>query len=108
MTLRLDAGTWAFIITIAAIVVDAGIRIGALIVVPRNRRPQTALAWLLAQGPDVVPIPGTKRRSYLEQNCAALAVKLTPEEITTLSKAFPLNVTAGTRYPEKQMGALGV
>lgn len=69
---------------------------------------QVALAWLLAQGQDVVPIPGTKRRSYLEQNCAALAVKLSKEEVARLSAAFPLDVTAGTRYPEKQMGGLGV
>jgi aryl-alcohol dehydrogenase-like predicted oxidoreductase len=69
---------------------------------------QVALAWLLAQGEDVVPIPGTKRRSYLEQNLGALSVKLTPEDVATLSKAFPLNVTAGTRYPEKQLSALGV
>lgn len=69
---------------------------------------QVALAWLLAQGEDVVPIPGTKRRAYLEQNCAAVNLKLTREEIETLSKAFPLNVTAGTRYPEKQLAGLGI
>src|SRR5262245_44316858 len=54
---------------------------------------QVALAWLLAQGKDVVPIPGTKRRTYLEQNCAAENVTLTAEEIAALSKAFPPNVT---------------
>jgi aryl-alcohol dehydrogenase-like predicted oxidoreductase len=69
---------------------------------------QVALAWLLAQGEDVVPIPGTKRRTYLEQNCAALNVKLTAEDIAKLSKAFPLGVTAGTRYPEKQLAGLGI
>jgi aryl-alcohol dehydrogenase-like predicted oxidoreductase len=69
---------------------------------------QVALAWLLAQGEDIVPIPGTKRRRYLEENCAALEVKLTPEEIAELNAAFPLDVTAGTRYPEKQMKALGI
>ena len=69
---------------------------------------QVALAWLLAQGADIVPIPGTKRRSYLEQNCAAVDVRLTKEEIESLSKAFPLNVTAGTRYPEKQLAGLGI
>jgi aryl-alcohol dehydrogenase-like predicted oxidoreductase len=69
---------------------------------------QVALAWLLAQGVDIVPIPGTKRRSYLEQNCAAAEVKLTQGDIDALAKAFPLNVTAGTRYPEKQLGALGI
>jgi len=69
---------------------------------------QAALAWLLAQGEDIVPIPGTKRRSYLEENCAAANVKLTKEEIASLSRAFPLNVTAGTRYPEKQLAGLGI
>ena len=69
---------------------------------------QVALAWLLAQGNDIVPIPGTKRRQYLEQNVASLDVKLTSEEIAALAKAFPLGVTAGTRYPEKQMKALGI
>jgi aryl-alcohol dehydrogenase-like predicted oxidoreductase len=69
---------------------------------------QVALAWLLAQGRDIVPIPGTKRRKYLEENCAARNAKLSADEIAALSKAFPLNVTAGTRYPEKQMGGLGI
>ena len=69
---------------------------------------QVALAWLLAQGADVVPIRGTKRRTYLEQNCAAVNVRLTREEIETLSKAFPLDVTAGTRYPEKQLAGVGI
>jgi aryl-alcohol dehydrogenase-like predicted oxidoreductase len=69
---------------------------------------QIALAWLLAQGSDIVPIPGTKRRTYLEQNCAALEIKLSAEEIETLKRAFPLNVTAGTRYPEKQLAGLGI
>ncbi|MBI1990444.1 MAG: aldo/keto reductase [Betaproteobacteria bacterium] len=69
---------------------------------------QIALAWVLAQGEDIVPIPGTKRRPYLEQNAASLEVKLTGEEIAALAQAFPLNVTAGTRYPEKQLKALGI
>jgi aryl-alcohol dehydrogenase-like predicted oxidoreductase len=69
---------------------------------------QVALAWLLAQGEDIVPIPGTKRRTYLEQNCAAVGIKLAKEEIDALAKAFPLNVTAGTRYPEKQLAGLGI
>jgi len=69
---------------------------------------QVAIAWVLAQGQDIVPIPGTKRRTYLEQNLEALEVKLSNEEIEALKKAFPLDVTAGTRYPEKQMKALGI
>jgi aryl-alcohol dehydrogenase-like predicted oxidoreductase len=69
---------------------------------------QIALAWLLAQGGDVVPIPGTKRRGYLEQNCAAIGIQLSKEEIDALARAFPLDVTAGTRYPEKQLSGLGI
>ncbi|HEX2826596.1 MAG TPA: aldo/keto reductase [Burkholderiales bacterium] len=69
---------------------------------------QVALAWLLAQGPDVVPIPGTKRRKYLEDNVAAGNLALTHAEIERLTQAFPPNVTAGTRYPEKQLKALGI
>jgi aryl-alcohol dehydrogenase-like predicted oxidoreductase len=67
-----------------------------------------ALAWLLAQGHDIVPIPGTKRRSYLEQNCAALDIKLSEQEIARLNNAFSLHAAAGTRYPEKQLKALGI
>ncbi len=69
---------------------------------------QVALAWLLAQSPDIVPIPGTKRRKYLEENCGAAGIALTKDEIVSLSDAFPPNATAGTRYPEKQLKALGI
>jgi aryl-alcohol dehydrogenase-like predicted oxidoreductase len=69
---------------------------------------QIALAWLLARGEDIVPIPGTKRRKYLEENCAALEVKLLPEEIARLEAAFPPNAASGTRYPEKQLAGLGI
>jgi aryl-alcohol dehydrogenase-like predicted oxidoreductase len=69
---------------------------------------QVALAWVLAQGEDIVPIPGTKRRSYLEQNASAAAIALTASEIAQLAQAFPAGATAGTRYPEKQMGTLGI
>jgi aryl-alcohol dehydrogenase-like predicted oxidoreductase len=69
---------------------------------------QVAVAWLLAQGDDIVPIPGTKRRKYLEENCAALGVKLAKDEVEALKQAFPLDVTAGTRYPEKQLAGLGI
>jgi len=69
---------------------------------------QVALAWLLAQGEDIVPIPGTKRRSYLEQNLAAISLTLSAAELAQLSAAFPPGVTAGTRYPEKQLKALGI
>ena len=69
---------------------------------------QVALAWVHAQGDDIVPIPGTKRRTFLEQNIAAFDLDLTPAEIAALAEAFSPGVTAGTRYPEKQMKALGI
>lgn len=69
---------------------------------------QVALAWLLARGADIVPIPGTKRRKYLEENLAAAALALTAAELSQLSAAFPPGITAGTRYPEKQLKALGI
>ena len=69
---------------------------------------QIALAWLLAQGRDIVPIPGTKQRAYLEQNCAAVDIQLSAQDVAKLSEAFPLNAAAGTRYPEKQLAGLGI
>jgi aryl-alcohol dehydrogenase-like predicted oxidoreductase len=59
---------------------------------------QLALAWVLAQGEDVVPIPGTKRRKYLEENAAAIDIKLTQAEIQELEAAIPLNEIVGARY----------
>jgi aryl-alcohol dehydrogenase-like predicted oxidoreductase len=64
---------------------------------------QLALAWLLAQGPDVVPIPGTKRVRYLEENAAAAAITLTPTILADLDAAAPRGATAGARYPETAM-----
>jgi aryl-alcohol dehydrogenase-like predicted oxidoreductase len=61
---------------------------------------QLALAWILAQGPDVVPIPGTKRRAYLEENVAACAVQLTTADLAALEAAAPVGAAAGTRYPQ--------
>ncbi|MGH9136544.1 MAG: aldo/keto reductase [Acidimicrobiales bacterium] len=62
---------------------------------------QLALAWLQAQGDDVVPIPGTKRRGYLEENVAAVRdVALTPDDLATLDAIAPLGVAAGDRYPD--------
>jgi aryl-alcohol dehydrogenase-like predicted oxidoreductase len=61
---------------------------------------QLALAWVLAQGEDIVPIPGTKRRTYLEENIAAAAVTLTPAELDQIAKALPLGIAAGDRYPD--------
>ena len=67
---------------------------------------QLALAWLLAQAPDVVPIPGTKRREYLDQNAAAVDIVLTREDIANLDAAFPPGAAAGERYPLELMRAL--
>lgn len=67
---------------------------------------QVALAWVLAKGEDVVPIPGTKRRRYLEQNVAAVDLSLGAAEIEALDAAFPPNVAAGLRYPEFQLRKL--
>ena len=64
---------------------------------------QLALAWVMAQGEDVVPIPGTKRREYLDQNLGAVEVTLGAADLAKLEAAFPRNVAAGTRYPEAQM-----
>jgi aryl-alcohol dehydrogenase-like predicted oxidoreductase len=67
---------------------------------------QLVLSWVLAQGDDLVPIPGTKRRSYLEENVAALAVELTPADLAELAQAFPPGAAAGMRYPEWSMKAV--
>ena len=67
---------------------------------------QLALAWVLAQGNDIVPIPGTKRRKYLDENIGALSIKLSPETLAALSAAFPLSAASGDRYPTNMMAAL--
>jgi aryl-alcohol dehydrogenase-like predicted oxidoreductase len=64
---------------------------------------QLALAWLLAQGPDIIPIPGTKRKERLSENIGALAVDLTAADIVEISAAIPPGAAAGLRYPEQQM-----
>ncbi len=61
---------------------------------------QLALAWVLSRGDDVVPIPGTKRRTYLEENAAALEVELSDDELVRLERAFPPGVASGDRYPD--------
>jgi aryl-alcohol dehydrogenase-like predicted oxidoreductase len=66
---------------------------------------QVALAWLLHQGDDVVPIPGTKRRSYLRENVAAVGVRLAPEELAELAREVP-GAAAGDRYPSQAMAML--
>jgi aryl-alcohol dehydrogenase-like predicted oxidoreductase len=69
---------------------------------------QLALAWLLAQGSDVVPIPGTKRRTHLRDNLAALDVKLSADEAASLARAIDDTRVAGTRYPTGQLALLGL
>jgi len=68
---------------------------------------QIALAWVLAQGEDIVPIPGTKRRRYLEENVRAVDIKLEHADLAKLNAAFVPGSTAGTRYPARQMGNMG-
>jgi aryl-alcohol dehydrogenase-like predicted oxidoreductase len=68
---------------------------------------QLALAWVLAQGEDIIPIPGTKRRKYLEENVGALNLKLTPEDLRRIDAVFPPDAAAGTRYPAPMMQHLG-
>ena len=67
---------------------------------------QLVLAWLLAQGPDIVPIPGTKRRERLDENLGALAVRLSPAEVAGIAAAVPPGAAAGSRYPEGHMKAV--
>jgi aryl-alcohol dehydrogenase-like predicted oxidoreductase len=70
------------------------------------RPSQLALAWVLAQGEDIVPIPGTKRRKYLEEKVGALNVQLTPEDLRRIDEAFPHGAATGLRYPEHMMKAV--
>jgi aryl-alcohol dehydrogenase-like predicted oxidoreductase len=67
---------------------------------------QLALAWVLAQGEDLVPIPGTKRRTYLEENAKALDVELTPEDLARINEVARPDAVAGTRYPEAAMSSV--
>jgi aryl-alcohol dehydrogenase-like predicted oxidoreductase len=64
---------------------------------------QLALAWLLARGPDIVPIPGTKRRAYLESNAAAVELELTDQDVSALDAAFPPDAASGERYAPDMM-----
>jgi len=68
---------------------------------------QLALAWVLAQGSNIVPIPGTKRRKYLEENVAATKVELTADDLTSMAEIAPAGVAAGLRYPEHMMSHVG-
>jgi aryl-alcohol dehydrogenase-like predicted oxidoreductase len=70
----------------------------------KNCKPaQLALTWVLAQGDDIVPIPGTKRRNYLEENVGALKVSLSADDLARLDELMPQGIAAGQRYPEEMM-----
>jgi aryl-alcohol dehydrogenase-like predicted oxidoreductase len=69
---------------------------------------QLALAWVLAKGESLVPIPGTKRRKYLDENIAALDIALSASDLARLNEIAPRGVAAGTRYPEEHMSRLGI
>jgi aryl-alcohol dehydrogenase-like predicted oxidoreductase len=89
---------------------DANLRIAARVqdLAKRKGAPpaQVALAWLLGRGDDIVPIPGTKRRKYLEENLAAAAVVLTAAEAAQLDAAVPPGSTAGPRYSQRQLAEI--
>jgi aryl-alcohol dehydrogenase-like predicted oxidoreductase len=67
---------------------------------------QLALAWVLAQGPDIVPIPGTKKRKYLEENAAADQVELSAADLKAIDEVAPKGAASGLRYPAAMMGAV--
>ena len=69
---------------------------------------QLALAWVLAQGDFIIPIPGTKQRKYLEENAAAVSISLSQAELAALDAIFPVEATAGLRYPEAVMAMLDI
>jgi aryl-alcohol dehydrogenase-like predicted oxidoreductase len=67
---------------------------------------QVALAWVLSKSPTIVPIPGTKRRKYLEENLGAVGLTLSEKELAQLEGAFPIGAASGARYPETMMASL--
>jgi aryl-alcohol dehydrogenase-like predicted oxidoreductase len=82
-------------------------RIGELAAQKHCAPSQLALAWVLAQGDDIVPIPGTKRRQYLEENVAATNIELTGDDLKQIARIAPVGVAAGPRYPEHMMHLVG-
>ena len=82
-------------------------RVEELATEKRCNASQLALAWVLAQGQDIVPIPGTKRRSYLEENARALDVHLTAEDLQRIAQVMPHGAATGSRYPETMMKMVG-
>jgi aryl-alcohol dehydrogenase-like predicted oxidoreductase len=81
-------------------------RIEAIAAEKRCTPSQLALAWVLAQGQDIVPIPGTKRRKHLEENVAALGMHLTPDDLRRIDEVAPEGVASGSRYPKALMGSI--
>ncbi len=81
-------------------------RVGEIAALKRCTPAQLALAWILARGGDIVPIPGTKRRTYLDDNVGALRVKLAAGDMALIDEAFPFGAASGARYNEWGMGAL--
>ncbi|MFV8754509.1 aldo/keto reductase [Nannocystaceae bacterium ST9] len=81
-------------------------KVEAMAAAKRCTPAQLALAWVLAQGDDLVPIPGTKRRTYLRDNLGALAVELSPDELAAIDAIAPIGVAAGLRYPEAAMHSI--
>ena len=69
---------------------------------------QLALAWVHAQGPDIIPIPGTKRRKYLDENVAALKIRLSRQDLEAIDSVFPAGAAAGERYPAMMMAKVGI
>jgi aryl-alcohol dehydrogenase-like predicted oxidoreductase len=89
------AANLALVDKVKAIAADKGVTPG-----------QLALAWVLAQGDDLVPIPGTKRIAYLDENLGALELTLSSRDLAAIEAVFPTGAAAGTRYPESSMAAL--
>jgi len=81
-------------------------RIEAIVAEKQCTPSRLALAWVLAQGNDVVPIPGTKRRKYLEENVAAFDVRLSTEDLRRIDEVAPKGIASGPRYPEALMGSI--
>ena len=83
-------------------------RVGQLAEQKRCTPAQLALAWVLAQGEDMVPIPGTKRRLYLDENLGALDVRLTAADLARIDESLPRGAAAGLRYNAELMKHVGI
>jgi len=83
-------------------------RVGELAAAKGVSASQLALAWVLARGDDIVPIPGTKRRTFLEENVAALDVELSADDLASIEEVAPKGVAAGDRYPAEHMARVNV